>query len=706
MHFPTESDSVSEPPYKRPRGRPAGQEMSVLATPFHEQHFAFIRAVAEGGHPLRAAWQQHLSTEGGPDDERHFKLRLGELVGQLRFVAGERGLQRSAEIALAGIDLPPRSPARALLGKASAPPAVHGSAPTITATQDHRLEHLDGLILELKKPPTLGSRLSIWIARELAQRLAGTEVSGRPEPLVTVSDLINFVNRFGQRWWKHVPRLGESRAQRLMTWLTPLAAVLGHPVKESSLAVHSVRESPHIDTGANKSFGIVPLDRLAVPSDLDGRVGVFRSIGENTLGVQTDLDAIFVWLRRYKGKPRSCEKYSCMLERFYLWCLLIKKKPLGSLVAADLHDYLAFLKAPPDDWVNVRQVERNSSDWRPLRGPLSENSQRQNFYAIHAFLAALHKSRYLGAQVAAYVMPTLQLATPRLQIDHSFDDAQWAWLMACWARRYAAVGPAGTAGGDPQLLIPDEQHPDQSPLKAALLRRQRLVLELGSTTGLRLGEMTSTRRDAITCELMNGKEVWLVKVTSTGGRERQVAIEANLVTLIDQHHLDMRNAGTNPDTSPTRGAGDHNPRPGSHPDLDQQQTPSESRPAGKQMRRDPIGTSMWPLIGVLRQTSRKRIDADRYGSLHPTTLDQALRRFLSACADEAKQAATEIDSAKLRRASTHWLRHFFTNSAMRDNVPVTALMETLGYNSLDPLSPYVRLDRAQLVRAMRKLRRR
>ncbi|MFX8110506.1 hypothetical protein ABTK99_19575, partial [Acinetobacter baumannii] len=61
----------------------------------------------------------------------------------------------------------------------------------------------------------------------------------------------------------------------------------------------------------------------------------------------------------------------------------------------------------------------------------------QNFTVINAFLSSLHEARYLTAQAAKGVMPGLKLKQLRVNIDRSFDDAQWAWVMSCWERQHA-----------------------------------------------------------------------------------------------------------------------------------------------------------------------------------------------------------------------------------------------------------------------------
>lgn len=840
-------------PLKRRRGRPPGQRMQLLAASLRHHHFSFLRARVEGVRDLRWAWEQYLGFEGGPDDERHFHLRLRELVKLVSFAAGERGLADRALKAFSGLDLrPPAAPARsasapapteqgagaaaapaapppppvkalpsldewieekcaewgvdfdfqrqsewleqyeeefglnqpppaqaatagmdlpdaseapspppsnpgapgAPAGDASAAPGAGSEGPPVPiGTLEERIAHLKVLDLELSKPPSLDDTLASWLAPEMARRLAGAAIKGKAMPLVTLANLIDFVNLFGHRWWVHVPRLGDERAKRLVSWLVPQAEALGRPIKEASRVPYAQRlqaqQVAHetalarLGADANRRFGVVPLDRLAVPPEIDGRTGTFRSAAPNTLGVENDLDAIYAWLRRPgEEKVRTNKQYGRMLERFYLWCLWIKKKPIGDLVEGDFHDYKAFLKKPPADWVNAMPVNRRSPDWRPLRGPLNENSLRQNFTVINAFLNAMHKAGYLRAQAAEGVMPSLRLKQLRVNIDRSFDDAQWAWVMDCLAARYEAAqkSHAASQAAEDALAIKEGRHPKRvSPLRLALLRRQRLVLELGATTGLRLIELVTTRLGQISRVDVDGESVWLAKVIGKGEKEREVLIYDDIMDLIKQHHADMDEAGTsfapaskrvrtinNPDAAPPEeegpsGAPAVNPAYAPEPGSGLIQVPSPAlalQPDGPEQ----LDERMRPLVGALRRgvspaqaraakkagakSEDEVLNAERYGSLDPNGLRQALKRFLAACADEAERAGAGIDVEKLREASTHWLRHFFANSAASDGVSPVALMESMGHGSLSTTSVYLRQERKRLVSEMAKMRRR
>jgi len=100
------------------------------------------------------------------------------------------------------------------------------------------------------------------------------------------------------------------------------------------------------------------------------------------------------------------------------------------------------------------------------------------------------------------------------------------------------------------------------------------------------------------------------------------------------------------------------------------------------------------------------LNADRYGSLDPASLRRSLKRFLANCADEAQKLGAGIDAEKLRAGSTHWLRHFFANSAASDGVSPVALMESLGHASLSTTTVYLRQERQRLVSEMAKMKRR
>ncbi|MBG6083226.1 phage integrase family protein [Rubrivivax gelatinosus] len=600
---------------------------------------------------------------------------------------------------------------------------------------DKRLDALNQLMHAIARPPALTDPLDSWLSADLAARLARAGVGGKPQQLPTLANLIAFVNLHHYRWWVHVPRVGADRAQRLMDWLVPLAEALGQPIKELArrplMVIARERRAQLSKVQDPKRFGMVPLDRLAVPPELDGRHGTFRAVAESTSGADNDLDAIILWLRTFKGSPRTLVSHSRIVERFYLWCLLVKRKPMSSLVEDDFGEYREFLAAPPADWVQVRRVTRETSEWRPFRGPLRPTVIRLNFSVIASMFSALVKNGYLRADASKTVLPSVRLPYLRINIDRSFTDAQWHWLMTCWRDMYRDVGPA-FAADEEQPLLPDSKHPDVSSVRAAYLRRTRLALELGATTGLRLIEFVTTRAEAIQRVVVDGEEVWLMKVEGKGKRKRELIIYDDVKALLDQHHADMVSAKTDFDPSNEHvrklripGAANALPSPThgpvASPPLLLGDSESSEGDRESEASKGADGSQL-PLLGALRRSPRPRAfndlglqvlgedtsrNTDRYGSLDPTALYQSLQRFFKACARRATRSELDlVDVSQLESASTHWLRHFFANSAINDGLDPVAVQEMMGHSSLATTSIYLRQNRTRLLQGMKTLKRR
>ena len=597
----------------------------------------------------------------------------------------------------------------------------------IASPLSRRLEALNRLSTALARPPEIEDRLELWLAPELAGRLsaarAGTKRDANPLPVVTIGDLIAFINLFGNRWWTRVQRVGSRRAERLTSWLKDVATGARQPLMPTSLQPFArqqlAREAilARIDLATTKRWGIVPLDRLSVPPELNGAMALFRVQKANTLGASTDLEAITAWLNRHRKVARTHLSYSRIVERFYLWAILVKAKPLGSLTEPDISDFAAFLAAPPTDWIQEQHVRRNSTAWRPFKRSLGLSTQRLNLSVVAAMMGSLHKAGYLNANAADGVVAQLKLPVAALNPSRSFDDQQWHWIMECWDRKYRDVGPADSGR---QALFPDANHPDRKFQRAAELRRLRLILELGSTTGLRLLEFVTSRLRALTRHQIDGELVWILEVSGKGRRSREVRIYDDIKDLIDAHHADMEKVGTDfdPEVHTIRTLGNAGASP-----VFMHQSSTDRRSVRELTVADSTSKDRrnFPLIGALRRAPPRWMvgehgqavkgsrgsNADRYGALDPTAAYQSLKRFFSACADAVAHGPADLDANRLRLASTHWMRHFFANSAVADGVPEAALMLAMGHADLKTTSIYVHPERRLVVKAFgEKLRRR
>jgi site-specific recombinase XerD len=641
--------------------------------------------------------------------------------------------------AVGQVSTPANPPARSAIADRDEPAAKsrtaaggHGSPDsTREGSQDHSLVHAPGLpsltaqLTALNTlagllvvPPGLDDTLEAWLAPALCLRLRAVGVA-------TLGHLADFIDVHRFRWHTRVPGLGAVRAQRLVAWLAPLATELGRPLLDLALqpawqlALARERQLATLDPASLRRYGLVPLDRLDVPPELSGRQGTFRVAGPNTFGAEDDLAALQAWLQRHAMSPRTFRSYGHAVEVFYLWCVWERRKALSSLVEADLHAFRAFVAAPPADWVQPRRVDRGSDEWRPLRGPLSPQSQRHLFAAVGALYSGLVEAGYLSVQLVGGVKPHLALPRSKIDVRRAFSDAQWAWVMATLAD------------------LPDTPH----------TRRLRLVLVLGVTTGLRLAEMCTARLGDLQDELVDGRRVWLLHVVGKGRRERDVVIHEDVKALIDRHQADMARAGIGsdprapvrtllPPATDTLLATPGAASPGAQLAAPNLAGTSAAAPlmdsAGfgwtghlGQLGQQPTSNALsagplQPLIGALRRpVKRWKLDADgqpaldhatplgdRYGALDPSALLQALKRLLRRAADRAHLAVPPLDGAALSRASTHWLRHTFANNAVDDQVEPIVLRDALGHADLGTTSIYLKPEQKALVAQMAKMRRR
>lgn len=710
----------------RRRGRPRGARTRLLheaAGSLGRHHFAFVRALLDGI-DLRSAWRRYLAFSGGPDDHRHFASRLRQIVETLEDAATRRGLEAPARTACGALrqlpdfrrrgapPAPPPEPAPSLddwkaahaaaagfdvdfYGEAEwlalyeaefGPPPADAPSPALPATAHARradeadapprrerraaLEALLTLERELAREARLDDPAAHWLGAGLPRDLATVGVR-------TLGDLVLFVNLHGYRWHRHVPRMGVERARRLLAWLAPLAEAGGRPLvaaarrPRTDLALLRARELQR--TPGGPTFSLVPVVDGALPDALSGRHGTFRAPGPNVWGAETDVQAITQWLGRYRGQ--TLHDYTRIVERFYLWCVHVRRCALSSLVEADIRAYQAFVAAPPADWVQEQPVRRSDAHWRPFRGPLGRNTQRREFTVLAGLFATLLDKGYLRANVMADLRRSLDLVQPTIDVRRSLGEAAWAFAL--------------------QVL---RERPD-TPQR----RRLELLLELGSTTGLRLSELATARVRGLRRERVDGEDVWLLDVVGKGGKPRSVVVFDEVKALIDRHHADMQAAGLGLDPAVARVQ-----RPASAP-----------RTAAAERAQSAEGDAAgWrPLVGILRRPPPRRTldergvgvpdpapaQADRYGALERSALYQSLRRFFRHVAHEAARRRGAPPPEAFAAVSTHWLRHTFANNAVR-HMPPQVLQSLMGHADLRVTSVYVQAEARDLVRGMRALK--
>lgn len=678
--------------------------MEVAAAHLRPHHFSFVRAVMEGI-PLRRAWAAYMAFEGGPDDERHFRARLRQLVRQIAFASEQHGLQAPLgalklngapflSSSIVGTASQPeaekrdaplfatwvqdrcnelgieedyqthaewlseyeetfgfRPDQRSISRDASAEPDTPRPATAWAEPLDRRpapLDALNQIATVVVRLPRLEDPLASWLAPGLVQQLKRTpqwvEASGQ----ATLGDLIGFINQHRHRWWTRVPRLGRDRAERIVAWLAPLADNLGRPLHEAARVPFALR------TLASKAGNASPASESASPSAADCAWPEWLPAPHDRQAAQRDWAELQRWLDTHRDASRTHTAYRRVMERFHLWCWGERQRSFRDIQRTDVEAYTAFLTSPPAHWIETGRSARNSAAWRPLKGGLGATSLRLEMTVLQSFFRAQVEAGCISTGPFEAAPPLQRIASDSVQ--HSvrrLDDAQWAWVRHCWHALYRRVGPA-----------PGTSAPDQHFLRAASLRRTRLVLELAGSVGLSLRELVGTRCGSLHPADSRADGPWLLTVTGRRGRTRDVMLEADIKQLLDRHHLDMGLAETtfHPRSVRLRSVSD---TAGKSTALSAQRLAGEDegwRPLIGALR---PGPPRWELDArghpALNRSAPR--NADRFGALDPVALHQALKRFFRQCASLAETQEAELNPEAFHRASLQWLRGFFEASA-------------------------------------------
>ncbi|MDF3883940.1 phage integrase family protein [Cupriavidus basilensis] len=536
------------------------------------------------------------------------------------------------------------------------------------ALMRRQLEALDWLEGQYAQPVLAADACRAWLADTLATRLEAAGVA-------TLSDLIDRINGLGSGWARSLPGIGAGKARALETFLRTHAESLDKRIG-AHVAVPRRQRDAHelaaVMPRGSRERVLVPLDQLIMPAELDGRAGAYRLPQARCLiGAHTDYEAVLTWLRSKPGLPleqvarlrerrrdlgsvpgpvdwlhylsNTQRAYRKEAERFLLWALLARCKPLSSMDTDDGLAYRDFLAAPPAHWCAPRSRERWSPLWRPFEGPLNPRAQS---YAV-GVLANLY--RYLNDKNYLAGNPWLGIhvpkrAKPELDVGRSLTEDQWAFVSGCLARL-----PATSAH-----------------------QRLQLVLPLLYATGLRLSEVVSATTDDLEWVSLPGadgsarEEGWWLTVLGKGNKLRRVPVPDAVIDAL-ANYLQTRGFAADPAA---------NRLAGGVALLGHATDQAERAPWA---RRDTAGAD---------------------AGLAATTLYRQIKRFFQACAAELAPV-DDRGARRLAAASTHWMRHTHVSHALAAGAPLEAVRQNAGHASLDTTTRYVTTEEARRMAAMK-----
>lgn len=613
----------------------------------HRGHFAYLRAVVQGLSP-RAVWERYLPDAGDFDDTPRVHRMTGWIRAELAAAAARTGDFGQAR--LLRLDLAPAEPALPSLEAFVARQGLEGVAQAeqlaaYTATYGSASAH--------QRRRTALMHRQVAAIHTLEARVAQPVALGDGVEAWIVEALAQRLKAAG------IPTLHALRARMAerRVWWRDLRGI--GPIKAFALAQFVGTHFAPVEPGAGDpatgtASALMPIDRLVLPADLSGQHGRFRAPrAQCLLTADDDRSAIQAWLGA-RGRPavppsaepgRAGARLTCTQQAY-------RKEAERFLLWAVRERRCALSSVTVEDCLAYRDFllapppgwcgPRAQPRWNSLWRPFAGPlSPRSCAYAL-GVLGNLFT--FLVDQGYVVGNPWRAVVPPRAvhrgpEPGRGLTLAQWQFV---W-RELTTLRHTVSA------------------------QRLQFALPLLHETGLRLSELLAATTEDLHWEALARPEMaplegWWLTVQGKGGRVREVSVSPDSLARL-RAYLVAR--GLSAELS--------------------------ARPAAA-------------LVGAIPPAGWQH-DGRAWNATQGVTgmsFHRQLKAFFARCA----QRLGDSDAAgaeRLRRASTHWLRHTHVWHALDAGVPVEVVQQNVGHVSLDTTSRYVKTEQVRRLQAMQQL---
>ena len=274
-----------------------------------------------------------------------------------------------------------------------------------------------------------------------------------------------------------------------------------------------------------------PFESLQLPKHLTGNVGINRYDKKHCqISATNDWQAIQCWLNEFYDSPQTLRNYRKEAERLLLWSINQRQKALSDLGREDFQFYQEFLvdPQPSNIWCGPR-AERTSPRWRPFKGPLSDNSQRQALIIINALFSYLVDAGYLAGNPLSLIRRRNRKLRPQadqaISQQRYLDHKTWELL-----KSYLATQPRETPK--------QENH----------FQRNRFLFHLLYLMAPRVSEVSSHSMNSF--RLYRGQWWWFV--LGKGEKQGKIPASDEMLSALVQYreHLNLTSLPEENDTSP------------------------------------------------------------------------------------------------------------------------------------------------------------
>lgn len=490
-----------------------------------------------------------------------------------------------------------------------------------------------------RRQPRTEDPVQRWLSPALARRLVDAGLG-------TLGEAMTSLRQRRSPRWQAVPGVGEVWADRLQAWLaeTGIEGTTAAPAEpEVVRELVPLERLPPSEGMLVRGGSTVLPPSPALPS---GASAAQIPSPRNQLGATDDQHAVQLWLDAKASNPNTLRAYRRVAERLLLWCRFERRVTFPAMQVADCIHYRTWLgtlgrqdpeawreagwRIPAEQWIgSVRAARRDSAEWRPFDGPMSPASVDQDLLIVRALFTFLLKGGYIEHHPWELLGKPTRTAAKLVDATEQFVERSMD--RAQWEFVLAGVTPAE---------VDTEETSDD------LRLRLRAVLWLGFACGLRAAEMLSLTL----ASLVPRASGWRLRVLGKGSKMRTIPLPSPARDAVLEYLASV-------------GLGLEAVSRLSHEGSD---------------------------LPVLRGQRGRRAKGRALPSepLHYTALYSSLKQYLKSRADELART-DPVSAAKLRSASTHWLRHTCGTLALQAGVPLNAVQRVLGHSDLRTTSGYV-----------------
>ena len=349
-----------------------------------------------------------------------------------------------------------------------------------------------------------------------------------------------------------------------------------------------------------------------------------------------DKEAIERWLNGVR-QGHTRRAYRKESERFLLWAILEKRKPFSSLLLDDCIEYRNFLNCLGPHTTPVNWAQQFSIPQSEWLASRSHPRRSSLWRPFEGKLSDLSQKYALGV---------LSNLCEHLTKIRYLDSNPFSELTLITDVKHE-INSGNTLIKRDMAVIRDYL---ATRMKEASYRRIHITLMLLYSTGLRMAELASLRRSSFNrfIRLEDSVERWQITVIGKGNKPREIPLSPTLLEhLEDYFYLNGRGEFTTADASA-------------------------------------------PIIASLTDPS-KPLAHDR--------IYKVLKDFFAEVASSLPLDAKE-QSERLKKASTHWMRHTFAVNLLESGAALEVVRDLLGHASLATTSIYVKTERDRRSRQM------